>query len=115
VEHELVPSTLIVTGAGRGIGLATVRATMSRGLQVYGLDIHVPADVPRGDQGPSWHDVDVADEQQVQSFFADHVKPGSVGGLVNCAGAVERTSIIDADVAEWERMGLHPVRLTPDL
>ncbi|WP_283016226.1 SDR family NAD(P)-dependent oxidoreductase [Micromonospora noduli] len=104
VEHEVVPSALIVTGAGRGIGLAIVRATMSRALHVYGLDIHVPADVPRGDQSSSWHDVDVADEQQVRSFFADHVKPGSVGGLVNCAGAVERTSIIDADVAEWERM-----------
>lgn len=104
MEHKAVPSTLIVTGAGRGIGLATVRASMGKGLQVHGLDIHVPAGLPRDDQGIHWHAVDVANEQQVQSFFTDKVKPGSVAGLVNCAGAVERTSIIAADVAEWERM-----------
>ncbi|MEU8264001.1 hypothetical protein AB0C02_25685 [Micromonospora sp. NPDC048999] len=73
----------MVTGARRGIGLATVRAVMSRGAPVYVLDIHMPTDAPRGDQGPSWHEVDVADEQLVRSFFADHVKPGSLGGLVN--------------------------------
>lgn len=40
----------------------------------------------------------------MRSFFADHVKPGPLGGLVNCAGEVERISIISAGVAEWEPM-----------
>lgn len=104
MEHSRTAPAVVVTGAGRGIGLATVRNLIGHGAQVYGLDIDLPADESGDEERLSWHRIDVSNEPQVLGFFADHVKPASLTGLVNCAGVVERSSIVAAGTAQWQRM-----------
>ena len=85
---EALTATTIVTGAGRGIGLATAQLLAAQGAGVHAMDIQPPAvsGPPCGDV--AWHKVDVTDERQVALFFTEHVRPGSLTGLVNCAGGV---------------------------
>ncbi len=83
--------------------MATARLLAAQGAGVHAVDIH-PAPADPACTGVAWHEVDVTDERQLASFFNDHVRPGSLTGLVNCAGLVEQSSLLDTGAAQWDRM-----------
>lgn len=94
----------IVTGASRGIGLAVLRRLCEEGGQVLALDLRARPEDGILTAGSRWYCVDVADELAVSSFFKEHVRPGSLNALVNCAGLVERSSIEECSLDQWNLM-----------
>jgi NAD(P)-dependent dehydrogenase (short-subunit alcohol dehydrogenase family) len=98
IKSDLAGRTAIVTGAGRGVGLAIARRFAQGGARVLALDLSeiAPEEL---DEGVSYHRVDVSDEAVVEAFF-DRV--GTLDILVNNAAVVTRqTTVDDLTLAEW--------------
>lgn len=104
---------VVVTGAGRGLGLDMAREIGSRGAQIVVAEVdpvraHHAADLLAGEGiQASACATDVADESSVDAL-ADHVAGrGQLWGLVNNAGladAVGGKRFHELTVAEWDRM-----------
>ena len=92
--------TFLVTGAGSGIGAATVRRLFSEGASIAAADVrNEEVDKVVAEFGDSDRiygvGVDVANRDQVGSFVTGAVRRfGTLDGLVNSAGyrADQRTS-----------------------
>ena len=89
--------TVVITGAGNGIGKACCEAFLAEGANVIGVDIHtdgIPDDVFK-------EQVDISDETAVKRLFEKHP---DVDVLINCAGVISLIKWFDQDVEEWERV-----------
>jgi NAD(P)-dependent dehydrogenase (short-subunit alcohol dehydrogenase family) len=102
-------STLLVTGASRGIGAAVARGAARRGCDVlvnYARDAAaaeaVAADVRAAGRTALVVQADVGDEAQVMALYAaldaavQAHRLAPLAGLVNNAGVVDRPSRVDA-------------------
>ena len=107
------PTTLLITGASRGIGAATALLAAARGFDVtvnYSRDANAAQAVAEqvralGRQAITVQ-ADVADEAAVRAMFAriDAELP-PLAGLVNNAGIVDLKARLDEmDSARWRRM-----------
>lgn len=99
-RRELEGLTAIVTGGGRGVGLAIASRFALEGARVLALDL---ADTGPDDIGDNieYHRVDVSSEPSVTAFFN---KLGTINILVNNAAVVTRqTTIDDLDTSEWNQ------------
>lgn len=107
------PRTVVITGAGRGLGLATAHRVGADGARVVVAEL----DAERGEtavselrgQGVDAHFVpcDVADPASVEAMAAALPDDGPVHGLVNNAGladAVGGKYFHEIGVAEWDRI-----------
>lgn len=108
--RRLEGRTAIVTGAARGIGLATAERLAADGARVLLSDID-PAVAEAANRLGQPHAVtDIADAAQVEALFerADR-ELGPLDILVNNAGVIGRaTRLIDLDPMEFERvMGIN--------
>jgi len=86
---SLGPAAVIVTGAGSGIGKATVDTILASGRDVVGVDRTESAGENTGEGCGRYLAVvaDVADPGQVEAAWkASFARFGRVDGLVNCAG-----------------------------
>ena len=107
MTHQVV----LVTGSGRGIGRAIALAFAQTGWAVVVNDIDAASAeaVAReiGEQGGQSlaYAADVSDSAEVAAMF-HHVADrwGRLDALVNNAGIEPRASILDMDVAEWDRV-----------
>jgi NAD(P)-dependent dehydrogenase (short-subunit alcohol dehydrogenase family) len=117
--NGLNEKVIVVTGAGRGLGAATVHRLAIMGARVVAGDIRkdwideVCADArseavqARGGSAASdvvGVEVDVADEASVDRLFdtaAEHFGP--LYGLVNAAAVLRAVRLEDLELAEWER------------
>ena len=84
--------TVVVTGAGRGIGKATADLFASRGSTVARLDVEA---------GESILPCDVTDERAVDQVFA---QIGKIDVLVNNAGIAVRKQSLEITREDWERV-----------
>ena len=84
--------SVVVTGAGRGIGKATADLFASRGSQVARLDVQ---------PGESILTCDVTDERAVEEAFA---KIGKIDILVNNAGVAMRKSSLELAREDWSHV-----------
>lgn len=97
--------TIVITGAGSGIGKATAQAFLAAGWNVglIGRRAEPLEEVARGQDSALPVPCDVTDEAQVESAFeriADHF--GRIDTLFNNAGTgVPGSSIDEMDVAAW--------------
>ena len=117
---DLQGKRIIVTGSARGMGAATVRAYVSAGAHVYGMDLAddagrtVAADAnAKGPGKAAYLNVDIADKHSVETAFAEAVK--QMGGLDALAhpAAIQRSSDAgDVSVADWDLMFAVNVRGT---
>lgn len=117
---ELQGKRIIVTGASRGMGAATVRAYVSAGASVIGMDINDDTGIDIAEKasagGPgnaAYLHVDVADKSSVENSFADAVE--RMGGLDVLAhpAAIQRSSdASDVSVEDWDLMFAVNVRGT---
>lgn len=98
--------TIIVTGAGRGIGLATALHLYKEGANVVATvhsDNHV-ADLDVDSERLVVRMVDVTDEQQVKDLVRAAVDTfGGLNGIVNNAGILIPGTILDATLDDFER------------
>ena len=91
----------LVTGAGSGIGLATVVALVSEGARVAAFDL-VPPSVRDGVMPIVG---DVTDDASVQRAVAAAVEQfGGLDILVNNAGIGATGTVADNEIAEWQRV-----------
>lgn len=99
--------TAIVTGAARGIGLATTRLFLERGWTVAMVDRDT-AELEKATEGltnvlPLPHDVSVP--RQVAAIVADTLdRFGRIDALVNNAGVAEFGPIEETDFERWRRV-----------
>ncbi|WP_028923288.1 SDR family NAD(P)-dependent oxidoreductase [Pseudonocardia acaciae] len=101
--------TIVVTGAGSGLGRAVSVRLAAEGASVWAADIdtdaaHVVADQIGRDGGDCRvHRLDVADPLGWERLV-DAVGDRAVHGLVNNAGVSMRAGIADTSVEDWNRV-----------
>jgi NAD(P)-dependent dehydrogenase (short-subunit alcohol dehydrogenase family) len=98
---RLAGRVCVVTGAGGGIGAATVAVFQREGATVVGVDLH--SDSP-GDLALA---TDVTDEGQVQELFATvRERYGHIDVLFNNAGISPNDdgSVLETTLEAWERV-----------
>lgn len=102
--------TVIVTGAGSGIGAACARRFHDEGANVLAVDVKA-ADVERTVTGFSGSPrirgltVDVSDAKQVQNMVETAVQHfGQLYGLVNSAGIRGVGTVLDFEEQAWDRV-----------
>lgn len=88
--------TIVVTGAGGGIGGALVKSLVARGARVAALDLkqegldELVQSLGEDSERVSTHAVNIADRDAVLSLAQQVIDAhGSVDGLINCAGIVQ--------------------------
>ena len=99
-----------VTGAARGIGLATVRKFLSEGWRVAMIDIDGPSQMQActGLEAPETTlaiECDVSDPDQVQTAVDKTIHQfGRIDALVNNAGIAVFKPVIETSYEEWSRV-----------
>lgn len=95
----------IVTGGGRGVGLAIARGLADRDAQVAVFDRSLHDLRSSGEsRGLATFEVDIVDDEAVQSAVAQvRDQLGPVGILVNNAGISESKSIMDSTLDDFNR------------
>jgi NAD(P)-dependent dehydrogenase (short-subunit alcohol dehydrogenase family) len=108
--NNLNGKVVVVTGAGRGLGAATVHRLASVGARVVAADIRndwlesTCQQARTGGGEVVGVQVDVADEAAVDRLFdAANENFGQVYGLVNAAAVLRAVRLEDLELAEWDR------------
>ncbi len=105
---RLAGKVAVVTGAGSGIGLATVRRFAGEGATVFCADIDVDAaEKAAAEIGGTAVQVDVTDEDGVRAMFDGIVQQyGRVDIAFNNAGIspADDDSILDTGIDAWRRV-----------
>lgn len=98
-----MPRTFVVTGASRGIGLATAERLLADGHQVIGVARSSPFRFPG-----RFHEADLSDEATTAQLATTLATEYEVDGLVNNAGGVKAGSLEEATTEDLrETMELH--------
>ena len=93
---KLTDKTILVTGAGSGIGKEVVIALLEKGNKVAAVDMHEAAlEELRKTVGDmvkllSTHVANISDRVTVEALPKDVIaKQGSIDGIINCAGIIQ--------------------------
>ena len=103
--------TIVVTGAGRGIGRATALAFAAEGANLAVCAMHedtvrpVAEEIEAAGGQALWQVVDVSDEQQVTEFMnAVFERFGAVYGVVNNAGVTRDGLFLRLKGEQWDQV-----------
>lgn len=108
--NRFAGKTVVVTGAGSGIGAACVRRLHAEGASVVAADVRKQdvdklADELGGGDRMHAAGLDVTDRESVTALMADAVKRfGNLHGLVNSAGIRGVGNILDFEEEAWRRV-----------
>ena len=95
--------TLVITGAGNGIGRAWALKFHQEGANVVAADIDKESLVSLSKMGISTKNVDVRDSKQVTELITDkHAKTGRMDVLFNNAGIAFGPKLENATEGEFE-------------
>lgn len=101
----MTSKTAVVTGAARGIGLATTKLFLERGWKVAMIDRDGPAlaEAVQGLDGVHGIDCDVSDPEAVEGMIAETLREfGQIDALVNNAGVADFGPIEETSFARWK-------------
>ena len=107
VTDSLVGKTAVVTGAGRGIGLAVARAFAARGAKVVVSDIDADSAAAAATQIPHSTSCpcDVRDEDSVAQLISHALHAhGTVDIVVANAGVASLASIAEMPFEQWRSL-----------
>ena len=94
-----------VTGAGSGIGAATVEVLAKAGARIAALDLKWPDKPAAPSPDRLTLTLDVADEAATEAAFAAIAAHfGRLDGLVTCAGIVDTSDFMELDAARFRRV-----------
>ncbi len=100
MSDRFTDKTVLVTGAGSGIGREMARQFLAEGARVFAADLN-PDGVPDGAVGVL---VDVTDPQSVEAAVARAVdESGRLDVLCNNAGASSTSDPVNCTVEDWDR------------
>ncbi|RJF91300.1 SDR family oxidoreductase [Sphingomonas cavernae] len=100
-----------VTGAAGALGRKTVEVLGEAGWKVVGIDL---ADVSGETVALALGNIDLTNEQAMQGVARRiEAELGGLDGLVNIAGGFRWETVLDGDVATWDR--LHTMNLKTTL
>jgi len=105
-------STIVVTGAARGIGAAIAKQLLQQGYQVIGIDrLENPEqwEISKNltsDECLRWQGIsqDITQQQATQKLIADLLEEHNITGLVNAAGVLIMRSMLEAKTEDWETL-----------
>lgn len=109
IDYDLAGSTILITGAGSGIGAACARTVAGSGARVVVADIdEAAARSVAQDCGPTARAIrlDVSDEADVDAAIGEILdREGALHGAVANAGiAVPSAPVADLPFADWRRL-----------
>ena len=107
MSGALAGRRILITGAAKGIGLATVTRFLAEGARVAALDRDARAleQLRRRFEEAHTAEADVAEPASVAAAIADCVaKLGGLDGVVNAAGIDLVADIEAMDLAQWSRV-----------
>ena len=93
-------ATIVVTGAGSGIGYAVARRVRDAGYAVSAWDVEEGRLAGANDAGLAFHEIDVRDRAAMDSVVAGIRAP--IAGLVNCAAIYKPAPFLELDEASWD-------------
>jgi NAD(P)-dependent dehydrogenase (short-subunit alcohol dehydrogenase family) len=108
--HPLAGRTVVVTGAGSGIGLSTTRLLVEAGAHVHSVDFRpavmedrLSGEIAAGNAEP--HGLDVSDSAAVDALFASIGSRKPIDALVLCAGTnIPKRRFEELDESGWQRV-----------
>jgi NAD(P)-dependent dehydrogenase (short-subunit alcohol dehydrogenase family) len=92
--------TIVVTGAGSGIGHATTKLLLDRGYRVSAWDVAAGGLAGTNHPHLQFHALDVRDRPAMERALA--AEPDPVRGLVACAAVFKRKPFLELDEATWD-------------
>lgn len=101
---HLPPSTVVLTGASSGIGMATVEAFLAADWDVIGLDIAAAPEALTAHPRFTGHVVDVTAPDDVAAAFDSIAASASPTALVNAAGMYPATHFGSSDIDTYRRI-----------
>ncbi|MDX1513981.1 MAG: SDR family NAD(P)-dependent oxidoreductase [Gammaproteobacteria bacterium] len=100
--------TIVVTGAGGGIGLEVSRSLSALGARVTMLDLKPAPAAAEAPENSSYRQGDVSDPAFMDEVFGEiAASTGTLQGLVNAAGVLwfdRDRSLLDMDLEVWDRV-----------
>lgn len=100
MAQEPKGTTIVVTGAGSGIGYAITRRLLEAGYAVSAWDVTEGKLAGANDAGLDFHEIDVRDKAAMDRVVAGIQTP--IAGLVNCAAIYKPVPFLELDEAEWD-------------
>ncbi|WP_111853886.1 SDR family oxidoreductase [Acinetobacter oleivorans] len=105
-------STIVVTGAARGIGAAITKKLLQQGYQVIGIDRQENPEQweitqkIESSEISRWHGFqqDITDQETTAKLIKDILNKHSVTGLVNAAGVLIMRSMLEAKTEDWQTL-----------
>jgi NAD(P)-dependent dehydrogenase (short-subunit alcohol dehydrogenase family) len=103
---RLAGRRIVITGAARGMGLATAEIFAAEGASLALCDRDEQAVRANADRlGQFGAGCDVSDEADVERFCAEAENAmGGVDGLINAAGILIMKPVMETSLAEWQRV-----------
>jgi len=105
-------STIVVTGAARGIGAAIAKQLLQQGYQVVGIDRQENpenwkiTEQLQGSEISRWQSFqqDITEKESTELLLNQILNQYDVTGLVNAAGVLIMRSMLEAKTEDWETL-----------